>query len=131
VDVSPLRDRIDIDGIVVTTVVGALPHEREIAQPVQIDLSVFADLHDAGSSDELTDTVHYGLVVERVTAAVRESKDVLLERLAQRVADVVLGFDRVDAVEVSVVKLRPPIPEVVSSTSVRIHRRRSRARRVR
>jgi FolB domain-containing protein len=63
VDVSPLRDRIDIDGVVVTTVVGALPHEREIAQPVQIDLSVFADLHDAGSSDELTDTVHYGLVV--------------------------------------------------------------------
>ena len=125
VDVSQFRDRIDIEGIVVTTVVGALPHEREIAQPVQIDVSVIADLSDAGASDELTETVHYGLVVERVTAAVREAKDVLLERLAHRVAEVVLGFDRVDAVDVSVVKLRPPIPEVVSSTAVRIRRRRS------
>lgn len=124
-DASPLHDRIDITGIVVTTVVGALPHEREFAQPIQIDLSVLADLRDAGSSDELTETVHYGLVVERVTAAVRESKDVLLERLAHRVAEVVLGFDRVDAVDVSVVKLRPPIPEVLASTAVRIHRRRS------
>lgn len=118
-------DRIEIDGLVVTTIVGALPHEREFAQPVRIDLAIDADLHDAGWSDELGDTVHYGLVVERVAAVVRDAKDQLLERLAARVAETVLGFDRVDAVEVSVTKLRPPVPEQVATTSVQIHRRRS------
>ena len=102
----------------VTTVVGALPHEREIAQPLRVDLSLVVDLHDAGRSDELGDTVHYGEVTERVAAVVRENKDVLLERLADRIAEVVVGFDRVEAVELTVTKLRPPIAEHVETTAV-------------
>ncbi len=117
-------DQIRIDGLVVTTTVGALPHEREIPQPIRIDLAVDVDLRDAGSSDELDHTVNYGLVSERVARAVREAKDVLLERLAERVADVVMAFGRVDGVEVTITKLRPPIPEQVDTTSVRIHRSR-------
>ena len=80
-------DRILIDDLRVMTIVGALPHEREIAQPVRIDLSIGLDLRNAGLSDELADTVHYGLVCERVSAMVCDSKDVLLERLAGKVAD--------------------------------------------
>jgi dihydroneopterin aldolase / 2-amino-4-hydroxy-6-hydroxymethyldihydropteridine diphosphokinase len=117
-----MRDRIDINGLTVTTVVGALPHEREIAQPLRIDLSIHVDLRDAGRSDELGDTVHYGLVTEQVADVVRENKDVLLERLADRVAEVVVGFDRVEAVDVSVTKLRPPIGEHIETTAVLISR---------
>lgn len=117
-----MRDRIDINGLTVTTVVGALPHEREIAQPLRIDLSIIVDLRDAGRSDELGDTVHYGLVTEQVADVVRENKDVLLERLADRVAEVVVGFDRVEGVELTVTKLRPPIGEQVETTSVSITR---------
>ena len=109
----------------VTTVVGALPHEREIAQPLRVDLSLVVDLHDAGRSDELGDTVHYGEVTDRVAAVVRENKDVLLERLADRIAEVVVGFDRVEAVELTVTKLRPPIAEHVETTSVSIRRTRT------
>jgi dihydroneopterin aldolase / 2-amino-4-hydroxy-6-hydroxymethyldihydropteridine diphosphokinase len=117
-----MRDRIDISGLTVTTVVGALPHEREIAQPLRIDLALHVALHDAGSSDELGDTVHYGLVTEHVADIVRETKDVLLERLAERIAEVVVGFDRVEAVDLTVTKLRPPIGEHVETTGVRISR---------
>lgn len=42
------EDRIEIRNLVVTTVVGVLAHEREIAQPLRIDLSLFVDLRDAG-----------------------------------------------------------------------------------
>ena len=52
----------------------------------------------------------------------RENKDVLLERLADRIAEVVVGFDRVEAVDVTVTKLRPPIAEHVETTAVRIRR---------
>ncbi len=122
-----MTDTIDINGLRATTIVGALPHEREIAQPLGIDLHLDVDLRDAGSSDELGDTVHYGLVAERVVACVEESKDVLLERLVARIADEVLAFDRVDAVEVTLTKLRPPIPVDAVSTSVTIRRTRSEA----
>ena len=39
-------------------------------QPLRIDLSIGVDLHHAGLSDELNDTVHYGLVCERVVELV-------------------------------------------------------------
>jgi dihydroneopterin aldolase / 2-amino-4-hydroxy-6-hydroxymethyldihydropteridine diphosphokinase len=117
-----MRDRIEINGLTVTTVVGALPHEREIAQPLRIDLSLHVDLHDAGRSDELGDTVHYGFVTERVADVVRENKDVLLERLADRIAEIAVGYDRVESVDVTVTKLRPPIGEHIETTAVRVTR---------
>ncbi|MFK7917473.1 MAG: 2-amino-4-hydroxy-6-hydroxymethyldihydropteridine diphosphokinase [Ilumatobacter sp.] len=120
-------DRIDISGIRAVTIVGALPHEREIPQPLGIDLSLEVDLRDAGRSDELGDTVHYGLVADRVVAAVEESKDILLERLVARIADEVLMFDRVDAVEVELTKLRPPLAVDAATTSVRLRRTRADA----
>ncbi len=120
-------DRILIDDLRVMTVIGALPHEREIAQPIRIDLSIGVDLHEAGRSDELNATVHYGLVCERITEMARDSKDILLERLAAKVADVVLEFDLVDEVEVKITKLRPPVPEAVESTAVIITRTRAEA----
>lgn len=120
-------DRIEIDDLRVLTVVGAMPHEREAAQPVSINLSIGVDLHEAGCSDELAATVDYGLVCGRVAELVRNSKDILLERLAAKVADVVLEFDLVDDVAVTLTKLRPPIPEQVNSTAVKILRSRSDA----
>jgi dihydroneopterin aldolase/2-amino-4-hydroxy-6-hydroxymethyldihydropteridine diphosphokinase len=118
-------DRIEIQGLRVVAVVGVLSHEREAAQPLRVDLSLEVDLRDAGRSDELGDTANYGAVAERVASLVREAKDLLLERLAHRVAEEVLAFDRVDAVEVTVTKLRPPIPEDVEATAVQIRRTRA------
>jgi dihydroneopterin aldolase/2-amino-4-hydroxy-6-hydroxymethyldihydropteridine diphosphokinase len=117
-----VTDRIVIRGLVVTTVVGVLPHERVIAQPLQIDLELFVNLRDAGRTDELSDTANYGDVAGRVAALVREAKDELLERLADRVGELVLAVDRVEAVDVTITKLRPPIPEILESVSVRIRR---------
>ena len=48
-------------------------------------------------------------LADQVSALVSESKDVLLERLATRITDEVLTFGRVEAVEVELTKLRPPI----------------------
>jgi 7,8-dihydroneopterin aldolase/epimerase/oxygenase len=49
----------------------------------------------------------------------------LLERVAQRIADVLLDADdRIDAVRVSIRKLRPPIPVDVDTSAVTITRRR-------
>jgi dihydroneopterin aldolase/2-amino-4-hydroxy-6-hydroxymethyldihydropteridine diphosphokinase len=120
-------DRILIDDLRVLTVIGALPHERETAQPLRIDLSIGVDLHEAGATDDLDATVHYGLVVERIMAAVEASRHVLLERIAAEIVDIVLEFDRVEVVDVLVTKLRPPVAAAVGSTAIRMVRTRSEA----
>ncbi len=118
-------DRILIDDLRLLCVIGALPHEREAEQPLRVDLSIGADLRDAGTSDELDDTVNYGLVAEQVVELASSSKHVLLERLATDIADLVLGFDRVDEVDVTLTKLRPPVPTPLGTTAVRIQRTRA------
>lgn len=122
---SSEMDRIEITGLRVMTLVGVLAHERESAQPLEFDIFLEGDLRDAGSSDDLVDTAHYGMVAEQAAAIARESKDELLERLIHRIAENALTFDRVEAVEVVVRKLRPPIPEDIQHTAVRIRRTRA------
>jgi dihydroneopterin aldolase/2-amino-4-hydroxy-6-hydroxymethyldihydropteridine diphosphokinase len=117
-------DLIRIEGLRLMTVVGVLPHEREAAQPLQVDLALHVDLHDAGVSDELDDTANYGAVAEAVASTVTAAEDMLLERLAGRIATVALSFRHVGAVDVRLTKLRPPIPIDVAATAVEIHRTR-------
>lgn len=121
-------DRILIDDLRLLVVIGALPHEREAAQPLRVDVSIGVDLHEAGETDDLDATVHYGLVVERIVAAAEASQHILLERMAAEITDIVLAFDRVEEVDVLVTKLRPPVPAALGSTAVRMVRTRASAR---
>ena len=118
-------DRILIDDLRLLCIIGALPHEREAAQPLRVDLSIGVDLRDAGRSDELDDTVNYGLVAERIVELASASKHVLLEKLATEIAELVLSFDRVDDVDLTLTKLRPPVPEPLGTTAVHISRTRA------
>lgn len=122
-----MGDVIELRGLRVVGTHGALPEEQERAQPFEVDLDVHADLAPAGASDRLDDTVDYGALAAAVAGVVAGERHRLLERLAQRVADVVLADDRVDAVTVTVRKLRPPVPLDLASSGVRVTRRRDAA----
>lgn len=120
-----MTDHILIDALCVSGVIGVLDHERLAPQPLRLDVDIEVDLHDAGLSDDLTQTVHYGEVAVALADTVRSTNYLLLERLAQHLADVVLGFPLVRAVDLKVTKLQPPIPEDIGSTAVRIRRVRT------
>lgn len=117
-------DHLILRGLRAVGTHGALPEERERAQPFEVDLDLGLDLAVAGASDELGDTVDYGELVERVHAVVTGERHALLERLAARIAEVVLADARVLEVEVAVRKLRPPVPVDLAHAEVRILRRR-------
>ncbi len=116
------RDHVYINGLRVMVLIGVLPHERLAPQPIQIDVDVEVDLSRAGRTDALEDTVNYGAMCDAVAALARASEDLLLERLAHRVAECVLGFDLVQTAHVTITKLNPPIDEELVSTAVRITR---------
>lgn len=117
-------DTIEIRGLRASAICGALPEEQVRAQPVEVDLDVVVDLASAGRSDSLDDTVDYAAIAADVERVLTAERFVLLERLAQRLAEVVLVDERVQSVTVGVRKLRPPVPQQLDTTGVRITRRR-------
>jgi len=117
-------DVIELRGLRVLGHCGAFPEERDRAQPLEIDLDVGADLAVPGRSDDLADTVDYGELCAGVERVVVEERFALLERLASRVAEVVMADVRVTAVTVSVRKLRPPVASHLATAGVRLTRRR-------
>jgi dihydroneopterin aldolase len=124
--VSTAGDRIELRGLRLVGVVGVLPEERTRAQPLELDLDLSVDTSAAGASDALSDTVDYGAVCDVVAAVVAEAQPELLERLAVAVAEAVLATDeRIEVVELSVRKLRPPVPHDLASSGVRVRRSRS------
>jgi dihydroneopterin aldolase len=119
-------DRIELRGLRVSARVGVLPIEVEQDQPLELDLDLALDLGPAGDSDDLADTVDYGAVCGAVERTVGAGHVALLERLAALVADAVLAVDsRIDAVDIAVRKLRPPVPQQLATSGVRIRRLRA------
>jgi 7,8-dihydroneopterin aldolase/epimerase/oxygenase len=118
-------DRIELRGLRTPGRVGVLPVEREQDQPLEVDLDVVVDLAAAGASDDLADTVHYGAVCDAVVRTVGAGHVALLERLAELVAQAVLGVDpRVVAVDLTVRKLRAPVPHDLATSGVHVVRTR-------
>lgn len=122
--VSATPDRIELRGLRALGICGALPEERERVQPLEVDLDVVADLSVAGRTDDLADTIDYGALAAAVELVITSERFTLLERLAERISEVVLAVDGVLAATVSVRKLRPPVPQQLTTSGVRITRRR-------
>jgi FolB domain-containing protein len=119
-----LSDRIEIRGLEMLVYCGVLPEEQARKQPFRFDLDLYLDLLPAGRSDDLPDTVDYGAVANLLAGALGQERFLLLEKMAQRTAELILGAPLVEAVTVAVAKMRPPIPVHVDTTGVRIHRTR-------
>ncbi len=118
----PLVGTIEILGIRAVGRHGVLPEEQARAQPFEVDLRIEADLSAAAASDRLEDTVDYGVLAEAVARTVELESYQLLERLADRIAGICTSIGAVTSVEVSVRKLRPPIPVQVASVGVTLRR---------
>ena len=119
-----MTDRIELRGLRVAGICGVLPEERERPQPLEVDLDLVADLSEAGRTDHLAATVDYGRVCADVDQVIAELRPQLLERLAEKIAEAVLAYDRVQEVTVAVRKLRPPVPQQLATSGVRVTRRR-------
>jgi dihydroneopterin aldolase len=118
----PPTDVIELRGLRVSGICGALPEEQLRPQPLEIDVDIAADLSAAAASDDLDDTVDYGGVTADLEQVVSAGRFTLLEALAAALCDAVLARPQVDAVTVAVRKLRPPVPQQLATSGVRLTR---------
>jgi dihydroneopterin aldolase len=120
-----VADRIELRGLRVLGTHGLLDEERARAQPFEVDVDIETSLAAAGRSDDLDDTVDYGAVAVAVADTVGGHHAELLEHLATRVADAVLGVagPAAGSVTVTLRKLRPPVPVDLATAGVVVTRR--------
>jgi dihydroneopterin aldolase len=115
-------DHIALRGLRARGFHGVLPEERALGQTFVVDVELGLDTAPAAADDDLTKTVHYGVVAEQVTAVVAGEPCALLETLAQRIADRCLAHAPVREVTVTVHKPQAPIAVPFDDVAVTITR---------
>jgi dihydroneopterin aldolase len=117
-------DRVALRGLRVRGHHGVFERERDQGQTFVVDLALYLDTRPAAAGDDLTETVHYGIVAEEVAAIVGGEPVDLIETLAQRIADQCLTHRVVREVEVTVHKPEAPITVPFDDVSITIKRSR-------
>ena len=120
---EPMVDELSVTGIECFGHHGVFEFERREGQVFVVDLTLGIDTRPAAASDDLTDTVHYGELVDAVKAAVERDPVDLIETVAQRIADVALSDARVQWVRVTLHKPDAPIQANFADVTLRITRK--------
>lgn len=116
-------DRIEIKDLLVRGILGINDWEREKAQDILVNITLFADLRAAGASDDLDDSVNYRTITKRVIEHVESSARYTVEALASDIARLCLQGSGVERVRVRVEK--PGALRFARSVGVEIERRAS------
>ena len=117
-----MADRIELRNLLVRGIIGINDDERVNKQDVIVNLTLFTDTRAAAASDRIEDTVNYRTIAKRVILLVESSSYFLVERLAERIAELCLDDSRVQRVVVRVEK--PGAIRFAESVGVVIDRER-------
>lgn len=120
-------DQIRLTGVRAAGKHGVLDFEHERAQTFVVDATLFLDLAPAGHSDDLHDTVDYGAIAKGIVAIIEGDHVDLIEKLADRIASMILEYPAVARTQVTVHKPSAPIVVPFDDVSVTVERSRETA----
>ena len=115
-------DKIIIAEIPCMVRLGVSPEERCQPQKVLIDVELEVELASACQSDEIGDTVDYGILVSRMQERLQQREFRLVEALAQEACRVALYDSRVQRTRVRVRKFPQSLAGRVASVAVELVR---------
>ena len=95
-DIIYLRD-LQVDAII-----GVWEWERHVRQNLILNLELGADITDAAKSDDLSDTVDYKAVSDRVIEYTKSTEFQLVESLAEKISEIILDEFSVTWVKLTV-----------------------------
>lgn len=117
-------DEITLTGVRAFGHHGVFDDERRDGQEFVVDATLYVSTARAAASDDVSDTVHYGEVAERIVELVGRDPLNLIEGVAARIADDLLTWDGVKMVAVTIHKPHAPITVPFADVSVTIRRAR-------
>ncbi len=118
-------DRISLRGLRAFGRHGVLPSERANGQEFIVDVVLWLDTRPAAAADDLSLTVDYGHLADRLAEITAGQPVALIETLAERLAAECLSDQRVSQAEVTVHKPDAPVRPPLRDVTVTIVRRRS------
>jgi dihydroneopterin aldolase len=82
-------DIVYIRELQVETVIGIYDWEREVRQTVSLDLEMGTDIRAAAATEDIENTLNYKSVAKRLIAFISQSEFLLVETMAEEVAQIV------------------------------------------
>jgi FolB domain-containing protein len=114
------EDRIHISDLMLRAIIGINDWERVERQDVLLNITLFGDLHAAGESDQIEDTINYRTVTKEIIKHVESSERFTVEALAADIARICLKEKGVRRARVRVEK--PGALRFARSVGVEIER---------
>ena len=120
-----MPDQVQLRGLKILAHCGAYEVERVKLQPFEIDLDIESDQTHSGQSDSLIDAIDYELICEAILSLANKEEFSLLERMAQRILDILFETDKkIDGISITLKKVRPPLQADITTAGVCIYRSR-------
>ena len=116
-------DKVYIRDLSLRCIIGIFPEERTKKQDIIINVTMEADLRNAGKTDSIDDTVDYKRITKAILAAIEPSSYNLIEKIAQVIADICFTDKLVQTVEVTIDK--PGALRFAKTPAVSIYRERT------
>ncbi len=120
-------DEVFLEGMRFYGYHGVNPEEATLGQRFVVDLTIAADLSEAGRSDELSRTINYSTAFKRVRSIVEGERFDLIEALGEAICYALLSdFPAAQSVTVTIRKPGVAIKgAILDAAGVRIRRNRT------
>lgn len=116
-------DKITIQNLEVFANHGVFPEEQTLGQKFLVSAVLYTNTRLAGQTDDLTASIHYGEICQKIDAFLREHTFQLLERAAESLAEhLLLTTLNLCQITLKIQKPWAPIRMPLETVSVEIHR---------
>lgn len=116
-------DQIKIENLEVFAKHGVFPEENVLGQKFLVSAVLYTDTREAGRTDNLKTSIHYGEICQFIHAYMKDHTYQLIERVAECLAkELLLRTEHLEMLELEVKKPWAPIGLSVEYASVRIRR---------
>lgn len=117
-------DAIVIEGLKVETVIGCFAWERQIIQPLSLDMTVSTCLDKVAYSDQLNDTLNYVQLCDVATQTIQSAKPQMLEHAALLVLEQLFAqFETIESIKIHIRK--PAIIAQAQAVGICLERHRN------
>ena len=117
-------DKIHIKDLEIIGFHGAIPEEKVLGQKFVLSFELDVDFRQAGKNDDLTKTVHYGELAQKVEEEFTKTSYDLIEKAAEEICEfVLLNYPLVKKVKLLLKKPWAPTRKHVEYVAVEIERK--------
>ncbi|SHE46593.1 dihydroneopterin aldolase [Alkalibacter saccharofermentans] len=104
---------------------GVMDEEKRLGQRFYVDVTLYLDLKEAGITDDLTKTAHYGRIYNKIKDQIENKRYDLIEALAENIClEVLQNFNLIQKMKVQVKKPEAPVEGIFDYMAVEVTRER-------